>query len=233
MSIAEKYNYILEDIEKCALSCGRNPADITLIAVSKGMSSECVRQAYCEGCRDFGENRLQEAVEKITLCPKDIRWHMIGSLQRNKARRVIGQFCLIHSVDTPELAMKISQCSSELGIVSSILLQVNTSGELSKHGMSPEHWRTAFDGIIASPFLKVEGLMTMAPYTQDEKRIRDSFSRLRLFRDELIVKTGKRNILSHLSMGMSNDYRIAISEGATLLRIGTAIFGNNFNFRSR
>lgn len=212
------YSHILDEISETAMACGRAPKEITLIAVSKGYPWDVVEPAYASGCRDFGESRLQEALPKIDLAPADIRWHLIGTLQKNKVAKAIGIFSLIHSVDTPELATKISQCSEERGVITPILLQVNTSGETTKHGLSQEQWQPHLEALFQLPSIRIEGLMTMAPFVEDEKAIRNCFALLRKMRDKLN--------LQHLSMGMSHDYRIAIEEGATLLRIGTAIFKN-------
>lgn len=224
MSVAENYRRIQEDMDTTAIRCGRIPSEISLIAVSKGYSWEHVLPAYDQGCRDFGENRLQEAFDKISAAPEDIRWHMIGTLQKNKVRKAVGHFALIHSVDTPELAAKISECSVEAGVVTPVLLQVNTSGEISKHGITAEEWRQAFDSLLELPGILLEGLMTMAPLTPDEAVIRQCFAHLRKFKEELANRAGNQASMRHLSMGMSNDYRLAIAEGSTLVRIGTAIF---------
>jgi PLP dependent protein len=193
---------------------------VTLIAVSKNRSVEQMMELYRQGCRDFGESRIQEALDKMEKMPTDIRWHLIGTLQKNKVRKAIGKFALVHSVDTPELARKISECSSEAGLTTQILLQANTSGEPSKHGLSPYQWNEAYPKLLKLPNLKIEGLMTMAPLVDDQQLIRRCFSNLRLLRDQL----GGSPALPILSMGMSHDYRIALEEGATHLRVGTAIF---------
>ncbi len=195
---------------------------VTLVVVTKGRSYEEVYSAYEEGARHFGENRVPEALEKISQLPSDIHWHFIGSLQKNKVRKVLGHFDLIHSVDSLELAKKISEVSEEMGRTTSILLQANTSGEEAKHGYAPEQWISDFKALLRLPSLDVQGLMTMAPLTEDEDTIRRCFAGLRSLRDSLQDSFGRS--LPHLSMGMSNDYRIAIEEGATLVRIGSAIF---------
>lgn len=212
------YRHILDEISDIAQACRRDPKEITLVAVSKGFPWDAVEPAYHAGCRDFGESRLQEALAKIASAPVDIRWHLIGTLQKNKVAKAVGPFCLIHSVDTPELAAKIAQCSRERGVVTPILLQVNTSGEVAKHGLSEKLWQPHLEALLQLPAIRIEGLMTMAPFVEDEKEIRSCFARLRQMRD--------RYGLLHLSMGMSHDYRIAVQEGATLLRIGTALFKN-------
>ncbi|MGA8165564.1 MAG: YggS family pyridoxal phosphate-dependent enzyme [Waddliaceae bacterium] len=218
MSVADRYCHLLESIQEIALKCGRDPKEIALIAVTKGHSLDDVMPAYEAGCRDFGENRLQEGLGKIAEAPQDLHWHLIGTLQKKKVSKAIGPFALIHSVDTWELAQKISQQSEKRGVVTPVLLQANTSGEEAKHGLSSEGWKLIFDDVKKLPGIVVQGWMTMAPFVDDENLIGRTFSRLRELRDEL-QPTG------HLSMGMTHDYPIAIAEGATLLRIGTAIFG--------
>lgn len=213
------YREMQEKVAEIAKKCGRNADDITIVAATKYQSVETLQQLFDDGCRDFGESKVQDALEKVNaLADYQINWHFIGTLQKNKVRKVIGKFQLIHSVDTPELAKKISECSIELGINSAILLQVNTSEELSKHGLSAEQWKRSFDQVASLPSIHVKGLMTMAPMTDDEKVIRSCFSQLRLLRD------GLNPTMPYLSMGMSHDYHYAIEEGATHLRIGTALF---------
>lgn len=225
MSVAEHYLKLLHTIHDTAIKYGRNPSDISLIAVTKGHPLEHVMPAYHAGCRDFGENRVQEALSKIPNAPKDLRWHLIGTLQKNKVCKVIGKFVLIHSVDTLELAQKISKCSQEQQIITPILLQTNTTGETTKHGLTPEQWKHVFENMLALPNINIQGLMTMASFVDDEKVTRKCFSRLRMLQDELQGLAGERAHLKDLSMGMTHDYPQAIAEGATLLRIGTAIFG--------
>jgi hypothetical protein len=225
MTVADHYRYIKDDVISAAEYYGRNLEEITLVAVSKGCSWDDVRAAYQAGCRDFGESRVQEALTKILEAPEDIFWHFVGHLQKNKVSKVLGKCALIHSVDTFELASKISELSARTAIETSILLEVNISGEATKQGMQKEQWKRCFEAILSLPSIHVKGLMTMAPLTQDEGVVRRCFAGLREFRDELIVKNGLHaDALRHLSMGMSNDYRLAIAEGATLLRVGTAIF---------
>lgn len=227
MSVVDQYRYIQDDVISAAEYYGRNPAEITLIAISKGYSWEEGFAAYQAGCRNFGESRVQEALTKISVAPTDICWHLVGNLQKNKVSKVLGKFALIHSVDTLELAAKISELSVRAGLETSILLEVNTSGEITKHGMQEEQWRRCFETLLNLPAIRVEGLMTMAPFTQNEDLVRRCFAGLREFRDELVKRAGPQaSLMRHLSMGMSNDYRLAIAEGATLLRVGTAIFSN-------
>ena len=219
------YIPILENVTRIAKEVGRDPHDITVVAVSKTQPLEKILSVYEENGRDFGENRITEALIKKEQAPKDIRWHFIGTLQKNKVPKAVGNFVLIHSVDTFDLAEKIADVSSHLQIITPILLQVNTSGELSKHGLSPKEWQKHFDALQRLPNLELKGLMTMAPFTDNEKIIRTTFSKLRIFRETLLTQIDNKKEFKHLSMGMSHDYPIAIEEGATLLRIGTDIFG--------
>lgn len=212
----EKYREVKDTVARLASFCGRDPAEITIVAVSKEHPWKDVVSAYEAGCRNFGENRVQEAETKMLEAPKDVHWHFIGNLQKNKVNKVIGKYALIHSVDDYELAEKISRSSEEADLVTPVLLQVNTSGELSKQGMSPSEWGDVMTKTRSLPGISVEGLMTIAPLTEDEKIIRNCFIRLRELRDSWGLK--------HLSMGMSQDFPIAIQEGATFLRIGTALY---------
>lgn len=224
MSIIDNYHLVKQNIADTAYRCGRNPEDIELVVVTKGVDWAAFNPLYHLGHREFGESRFQEASEKMASTPEDIRWHFIGPLQKNKVKKVISSFELIHSVDSFDLAKKISQCSQEEDIVTRILLEVNISGEETKNGFSEMEARQNFDSIWELPGIKVEGFMTMAPLTDNERIIRTCFARLWDLRDELVITSGGKIHLPHLSMGMSNDYRFAILEGATLLRIGSAIF---------
>lgn len=180
---------------------------VKLVVVSKNRTWEEMEGAYEAGARDFGESKIQEFLQKKSTCPPDICWHFIGTLQLNKVAKAIDQFTLIHSIDNLEVAEKLAR--------GSVLLQVNTSQEASKHGFTEEELVHQFETLSKLP-LSIQGLMTMAPYTQDQIRIRECFKKLRGLRDQLGLK--------ELSMGMSNDWEIALQEGATIVRIGTAIF---------
>lgn len=219
-----KYSDLKIKVLNQAVACGRNPSEITVIAVSKGHPWNQIESVYMEGCRNFGESRFIEANEKMNVAPQDIEWHLIGTLQSNKVVKVVGKFSLIHSVDQPSLLAKISQVSEQREIETSVLIQVNTSGEQSKHGLSTDQWRKELAVLVDLPAINICGLMTMAPNTSDESIIRQAFKDLRLFRDELREMYGEIHSFHHLSMGMSNDYLIAVEEGATLLRIGSLLF---------
>ncbi len=222
--IESNYSRIQQSIAAAAEKCGRQPGDIKLIAVTKTVGWPEANVLYDMGQRDFGENRLHQAFEKMAVAPQDCAWHLIGTLQSNKVAKAIGHFPLIHSVDSLALAQKISQQSQKANLTTSILLQVNTSGEISKHGMTPQECRHNFEQIAQLPALSIQGLMTMAPFSSDEKLVRSCFAGLRQLRDALRVVSNHQKLLPHLSMGMSHDFQWAIAEGATIVRIGTALF---------
>lgn len=225
MKTMTHYHQICQSVRDKVLACGRHPQEVTLIAVSKTYPIESIQSVYQEGGRDFGENRVQEALDKIPFLPKDCKWHLIGSLQSNKIGKAISNFHLIHSIDTPLLAQKISEASQAKGMITPILLQVNTSGEGTKHGLCPGEWQRALDEVNRLSNVRIEGLMTMAPFTEDHQLIRCCFRKLYQLRETWRKEMKDPAIFCHLSMGMSHDYAIAIEEGATLLRIGSAIFG--------
>ena len=225
MSAKERYHAILEEVAERTVQSGRSQSDVKVITVSKTWPLQDLLPIYQEGCRYFGENRVMEALEKSEQGPSDVLWHFIGPLQKNKVNKVIGVFDCLHSIQNVELAEKISTASLQKGLTTNILLQVNTSGELSKQGFTEESCRQNIEALWKLPGIKVKGLMTMAPFTQDEKIVRHCFAGLRNLRDILRQDLGQSDVLVDLSMGMSNDYLIAIDEGATLLRLGTCIFG--------
>ncbi|MBA3238609.1 MAG: YggS family pyridoxal phosphate-dependent enzyme [Parachlamydiaceae bacterium] len=226
MSLVDRYHRLLNDIAVHAVNSGRNPVNVSLVVVSKGYSWTEIEPLYAAGQRHFAENRLPEGGAKIFEAPQDVEWHFIGPIQKNKARRTVENFSLMHSVDSFELAKKISDCSLESSTISRILFQVNVSGEISKQGMGQNECDDICERILGLPFLSVEGLMTMAPFTDNESTIRECFKKLRLLQGTLQKRYGA-STFPHLSMGMSNDYPIAISEGATLLRIGSALLSPN------
>jgi PLP dependent protein len=212
-------------IGQAAERAGRDARDVTLIAVSKTVSLELVRIAYNLGVTDFGENRVQDALPKIAeFHPPEVRWHMIGHLQSNKTSKVIGAFASVQSVDNLHLAQALERHASRQGISLPVLLQVNVSGEASKEGMSPAEAPQMARQIVALPHLRVEGLMTIAPIAQNPEETRPVFRQLRLLRDHLRNEIPQCD-WRQLSMGMTDDYRLAIEEGATIVRIGRAIFG--------
>lgn len=220
MDLGTRYRQLLEEIHTLAEECSRDPSQITLVVVSKQRTVEEIRNVYDAGCRDFGENRLPEALEKIEQLPKDIRWHFIGSLQRKKVPKLANRFALIHSVDSLALAEKLAQVQ----YASPVLLEVNTSKETTKHGFTPRELQEAFS-TLKQTSLTIRGLMTMAPLSKDSAVLRRCFADLRELRD--LIEKVHHCRLPDLSMGMTNDYRYAIQEGATLLRIGTALFARS------
>jgi len=225
-STKERYFRIIDEVANISSRSGRKDDKITVIAVSKGHSRDQINEVIDAGCHDFGENRIQEALEKFPLHNDNqntLNLHMIGSLQTNKLKKIIENCSLIHSVDSLKMAQKISEHGADLGKTANILLQVNISGELSKHGFSPDELKSSFESLLELQNISIQGLMTMAPLTNDAFIIRSCFSGLRILKKELSQAFSVD--LPHLSMGMSNDYPIAIEEGATLLRVGTAIFG--------
>jgi pyridoxal phosphate enzyme (YggS family) len=221
MTLEKKLKTLLDQIDQAASAAGRKASEIKFVAISKGRGVEEIKEAYSLGIKDFGENRLDEAFKKMDRLPEDIRWHFVGKLQRNKVKKVIGKFALIHSVDTVELAHKISWASIEQGVTTPVLLEANTSGEKAKSGLAPAEWKEKFIELLELKGINIQGLMTMAPLTEEEMVIRACFSKLHQLQQELEQKGGN---LAILSMGMSHDFPIAIQEGATLIRIGTAFF---------
>lgn len=226
MQILPKQRYLAlkQEIKDIALQCGRDPYTITLIAVSKGRPIDDLLFVYEAGCRDFGESRVQEALKKVPLLPSDTVMHFIGTLQSNKISSVLDWFTLIHSVDSLDLAKNIDQACQKRQVVLPVLLQVNMSGEASKHGLNAEEWRRGLEDINQLSHIEVRGLMTMAPLTEDVGIIRACFRGLKDLQEEFKQRIRDPQGFKELSMGMSHDYHIAIEEGATLLRIGSAIF---------
>lgn len=208
---------IRKRIAGAAARAGRSPSEVTLVAVTKMVDPPAIREAFAAGLLDFGESRIQEAREKIpslsVLCPNSV-WHLVGHLQTNKAGAAAGLFGMIHSVDSLKVAEAISR---HAGADMPVLIQVNVAGEASKHGFSLQDTIPALERIARLPCVRIKGLMTIAPYVDDPEDVRPVFRRLRLMRDALG--------LEHLSMGMSDDFEVAIEEGATLVRIGRAVFG--------
>lgn len=223
--LAENIAYVRGRIAEAAQKAGRDPAEITLIAVSKTRPVELVEIAYTLGVTDFGENRVQEALPKVEhFHPEGLRWHLIGHLQSNKAGKVTGPFSCIHSIDSLHLAQVLSRHAQERGIQLAILLQVNVAGEASKEGVAPAEASALARQIVGLPALQIEGLMTVAPLVHSPEEARPVFHQLRLLRDRLRIEV-PASAWEQLSMGMTDDYTIAIEEGATLVRVGRAIFG--------
>jgi pyridoxal phosphate enzyme (YggS family) len=211
---------------EAAHGVGRNADDVTLVAVTKTVAAEQIRDAYDAGVRVFGENRVQEGAAKITQLDgmPGASWHLIGHLQSNKVKPAIEAFAMIESVDSLRLAQRIDQQAETMVAPVAVLLEVNISGEQAKGGFSPGGLLEALPQLLQLPHLAIRGLMTVAPLVRDPEEVRPIFRALRLLRDELRDRhqlTG----FGELSMGMSNDYRVAIQEGATMVRVGRALFG--------
>lgn len=223
--IQENISSVRENIRRACERSGRPAEDVTLIAVSKTKPVSMIEEALQTGILDYGENKVQEIVEKYPKLPGNLRWHMIGHLQRNKVRQVIDKACLIHSVDSLRLAEQIEADSAHIGITSDILLEVNVAREESKYGFFVEEVEAAIDSIRHFKHVNIRGLMTIAPFVENPEENRPVFKKLY----ELSVDMKSKNIdnvtMSVLSMGMTNDYEVAIEEGATMIRVGTGIFG--------
>ena len=222
--LSEQYFSVLEKVEQKILLVGRSLEEVKVVAVSKFQTLEAIRELYQLGCQNFGESRVQEGLPKIIQLMYQPNWHFIGTLQTNKVAKVVKYFDLVHSVDSIQLAKKISEVSLEQEKITPILLQVNISLESTKHGLTENEWEKHFDELHEMQGLEVQGLMTMAPLTTNEKMIRMCFRRLYELRIKWRNFMKNPAVFHQLSMGMSNDYLIAIEEGATLLRIGSAIF---------
>lgn len=224
--IASRLQRVRRRIDAAAQRAGRSPASITLVAVSKTFGPDAVRAAASAGQRVFGENRVQEAVAKIdALGDLDVDWHLIGHLQTNKARKAASVCAWIESVDRLELLHKLDAASAELGIRRSILLQVDLAHEATKHGAAESDLRTLVDAALAGRALDLRGLMLVPPIPAEAEDSRPWFRQLRDLRDRLVAGGVPADRLAELSMGMSHDFEVAIEEGATMVRVGSAIFG--------
>ncbi len=223
--IAENIKHVQDNIKKACEKSGRNEKTVRLIAVSKTKPVEMLMEAYQCGCRDFGENKVQELVDKYEKMPKDIRWHMIGHLQRNKVKYIIDKVYLIHSVDSLRLAEEISKEAVKKGIKVSILVEVNVAMETSKYGATVDEAVLLVQEIAKLPNIIVKGLMTVAPYVENSEDNRNVFAKLYQIYVDIIHKNIDNVFMEELSMGMTGDYEVAITEGATYIRVGTGIFG--------
>ncbi len=204
---------------------GRSRSEVTLIAVSKTKPVSMIEELLPGGTRDFGENKVQELCEKYEQLPKDIRWHLIGHLQRNKVKYVVDKACLIHSVDTLRLAQTISEEAVKRQMIVPILVEVNVAGEESKFGVSPKDTEDLIREIAKLPAIFVQGLMTIAPFVTDPEENREYFVNLKKLSVDIKSKNIDNVYMNVLSMGMTGDYEVAIEEGATMVRVGTGIFG--------
>lgn len=221
--IAAHLAAVQEQIRAAAVRAGREPASVRLVAVSKTHPASAVAEAASVGQQIFGESRVQEAREKIPSCPSGLDWHFIGHLQKNKVRQALPLFGFFHSIDSTALAQTIDRIAGETDKTVEGLLEVNVSGEETKYGFTPDELRKQFAALTKLPHLRIRGLMTMAPYSENPEDARPVFRTLRGLRDELQSTHG--HPLPELSMGMSGDFEPAIAEGATLVRIGSSIFG--------
>jgi pyridoxal phosphate enzyme (YggS family) len=213
-------------IARAAARAGRDPGAIRVVAVSKTFGPEAVRAAAAAGVRDVGENRVQEALQKMTeTADVPVRWHLVGHLQTNKARKAAGSFAVIHSVDRLELLERLDRAAVELGARPEILVQVDLAGEATKFGAPPAAARALVDAALRCRALRLVGLMVLPPFFEDPEAVRPFFARLRRLRDEWVAGGVPAASLAELSMGMSHDFEVAVEEGATMVRIGTAIFG--------
>ncbi len=218
-----RYRTIQQRIEAACARSGRDPAAVTLVAVSKTYPREHVDALAQLGCRVFGESRIQEAAQKIPLCTSGLAWHGIGHLQRNKAAVAVELFSRLHSIDSLRLLERVEACAADAGQKIQACLEVNVSGESSKYGFAPEEVPAVLEFLPQLRYVHIDGLMTIAPFVADPEDSRTHFRRLRELRDAWVADSGWP--LDELSMGMSNDLEVAIEEGATMIRVGTALFG--------
>ena len=223
--LAENLQEVRAEIEAAARRAGRNPEDVLLLAVTKTHPVAVVREAIAAGLTELGENRVQELLEKQAQITDPVRWHLIGHLQTNKVKNVVGRVAFIHSVESLRLAEEISRKAVALGLVQNVLVELNMAGEESKFGLKPEECRAFLRQIAPLPGLKVKGLMTVAPFVEDPERNRVYFRQMRELSVDIAAEKLDNVDMEHLSMGMSNDFAVAVEEGATIVRVGTRLFG--------
>ena len=223
--IHDNLEQVQKKIKEACDRAGRDAGEVTLISVSKTKPLSMLREAYEAGARDFGENKVQELMDKLPEMPGDVRWHMIGHLQRNKVKYIVGKVYLIHSVDSLRLAEEISREAIRQNTSVNILLEVNVAGEESKFGAAPEELTDLVISVSKLPGIRICGLMTIAPFVENAEDNRQYFRKLK----QLSVDINRKNIdnvnMDVLSMGMTGDYSVAVEEGATYVRVGTGIFG--------
>lgn len=223
--LTNNYDLVMNNIKKACKKAGRASEDVTLIAVSKTKPVTMLQEIYEHGCRDFGENKVQELVDKYEVLPKDIKWHMIGHLQRNKVKYIVDKVYLIHSVDSLRLAEEISKEALKKNVEVNILVEVNVANEETKFGTTSQEAIELVDKISKLPGIHIKGLMTIAPYVEDSEENRQYFAQLKQLSVDIITKNIDNVSMDILSMGMSGDYEVAVEEGATYVRVGTGIFG--------
>lgn len=223
--LAENLQQVNANIEKACAAVGRAPSEITLVAVSKTKPVSMLQEAYDAGARVFGENKVQEIMDKYDQLPSDIQWHMIGHLQRNKVKYIIDKVAMIHSVDSLRLAQTIEQEAAKKDLVMPILLEVNVAEEDTKFGLKVEEVLPLLEQISSFSHIQVKGLMTIAPFVENPEENREVFRTLKKLSVDISAKNINNVTMSVLSMGMTGDYQVAVQEGATMVRVGTGIFG--------
>lgn len=219
-SLSERWQAVQARVEAACARAGRDPSEIRIVAVSKGVPVERIAEAYALGLRDFGENYWQEARTKLDQLPHDIRWHFIGHLQTNKVKYVVGRFDLIQVVDRVSLLQEVQRVAARRELTQPVLIEVRLSDVPGRAGVAPTEAHDLIEQTLATPCVSLQGLMGVAPYTDDERAIRKAFQTLRRLFEQLPAPNRQ-----WLSMGMSHDFEIAIEEGSTMLRLGTALFG--------
>ena len=224
-SVTENLHAVETRVQAACRRAGRAREEVTLIAVSKTKPIDMLEEVYADGTRDFGENKVQEMMDKYAVLPQDIRWHMIGHLQRNKVKYLIGKAALIHSVDSLRLAQEISRLSVKNGVTTDILIEVNIAGEESKFGTGRSEAVELVEEAAKLPGIRICGLMTIAPYVDDPEDNRPYFKELKKLSVDIAAKNIDNVRVDILSMGMTGDFEVAIEEGATHVRVGTGIFG--------
>ncbi len=225
MSIKENIAYIQDKIAESARKAGRSPEEILLLAVTKTVPAERIKEAYDNGLKACGENRVQEYMAKVDVLPQDIDWHIIGRLQRNKVKYIAGKVDLIHSLCAENVADEIQRISENRDCITDCLIEVNVTGEESKDGVSPNELDRFIDYVSRLDRIRVKGLMTIGRFSPDPEDARAAFAELREIYDRLSSTKTDRFMMDYLSMGMSGDYQVAIEEGSNIVRVGSAIFG--------
>ena len=223
--LAENYRQVLNNIQDACQAVGRDPKEVTLVAVSKTKPVEMLQQVYDAGARVFGENKVQEIMDKYDHLPGDIRWQMIGHLQRNKVKYIVDKVDMIHSVDSYRLAQTIETEAAKKNVTVSVLLEVNVAEEESKFGLKMDEVLPLVQQISELPHVQVKGLMTIAPFVSNPEDNREIFRKLKKLSVDIVAKNINNTTMSVLSMGMTGDYMVAVQEGATMVRVGTGIFG--------
>ena len=223
--VAENLAQVQKNINESCNKINRGPNEVTLIAVSKTKPVEMLKEAYDAGARVFGENKVQEIVDKYDQMPSDVKWHMIGHLQRNKVKYIVDKVAMIHSVDSLRLAETIEKEAAKKAVIVPILIEVNVAQEESKFGLKPEEVLPLIEQIADFSHIRIKGLMTIAPYVDNAEENREIFRELKKLSVDIAAKNINNVTMSVLSMGMTGDYMVAVQEGATMVRVGTGIFG--------